>query len=175
MDESKVLRELRADGLELLGEITLGGAVVVGDPSLLGQMPAHGAYHAAAVRKGRWLVLGRPDDADPDALVEVVLVQEDELARFWDAYDDAMLVAEIPVNTGRVLAVDGMRKDARELRQQAYEPDEDGLPWVLEAGVVLGAETGEPVRVYQPATDKLPLVALNFGVAPRASLPVPEG
>lgn len=166
MTEARALRQLREDGFELLGELELGGAVVVGDPSRIGQTPANGAYHAAASERGRWLLLGRPDEEDPDTLIEVVLAHESVVTQFWAVYDEAGLAAEFPAPTGRLLVVEATRKDSASLRQSAYEPDEEGLPWLLDHAVVLAADAAHPVRVFQPAGDKVSLLALNFGEAP---------
>lgn len=166
MSEAKALSELEADGFELLGEIEIGGAVVIGDPSRIGQTPADGAYHAAASMRGRWLLLGRAEENDPDALAEVVLAHETVVQQFWSAYDEAGLVAEFPAPTGRLLVTEASRKDNPSLRQSAYEPDDEGLPWLLERAVVLAADAAHPIRVYQVAGDKVSLFAINFGEAP---------
>lgn len=166
MSEGRALRQLEADGFELLGEIELGGAVVIGDPSRIGQTPANGAYHAAASQRGRWLLLGRPEEDDPDVLAEVVLAHETIVGQFWSVYDEASLVAEFPAPTGRLLVAEATRKDSATLRQSAYEPDDEGLPWLHERAAVLGADAAHPVRIFQPAGEKVALFAINFGEAP---------
>lgn len=172
----RILHALAADGFEYLGTFDLGGAVVVGDPTLLSRMPANGAYHAAPTQRGTWHVLGRPDDADADVLAEVVFVAEEALPEFWDLYDRADFSEEIPDPSGRLLVLDAVRKDDAAVRQSAFEPEEDGLPWLLDRGVVLRGDPLHPVRVFGatagatsdsgPRPDKLALLALNFGRAP---------
>lgn len=166
MDEWRVLRDLAADGLEHLGEVRLGAAVVVGDPTVLGRTPADGAYYAASIEPGRWLLLGRADEDDPDAIGELVAVHEGALAGFWEAYDAAAETAEVPAASGRVALLSALRKDDVELRMSLLEPDPDALPWVLDDGAVFAADPGHPARVFAGAETPLRLVSVTFGAAP---------
>lgn len=166
MDERRI-RELADDGLEHLGTIELGAALVVGDPVRIGQTPADGAYHAGACVPGRWVLLGRAAEGDPDTLSEVVACHEDALASFWEHYDDADLVAALPVDTARVMVIEAVRKDDAPLRQEACEIDSEGLPWILDRAAVLAAEPGQPVRVFQPPGERITLLSITFGPAPR--------
>lgn len=163
MDEARALRRLEADGLEPLGSIEFGGAIRAGDPTRLAAGDAD--VCALGVRRGRWVLLGRADPEDPDLLVEVVFAHEASLEGFWMAYDEAAPRAELPAPTGRVLIADaGVARDPT-LLESAYEPDDEGLPWLHDRAAVLGADKQHPVRIFA-ASEPLELFAVNFGEAP---------
>jgi len=166
MDEARALRRLEADGLEALGAIELGGAARIGDPTRIGPDAPDADAAALSVRRGRWVLLGRADEDDPDLLVEVVFVHEAVLASFWAAYDEAHPRSTVQAPTGRLLVVDrGLERDA-ELLRSAYEPDDDGLPWLHDRAAVLAADAQHPVRVFAAPGDGIELFAVNFGEAP---------
>jgi hypothetical protein len=153
------------EGLEPLGSIRLGGVVVIGDPLVIGRNPSNGAYHAARTAGGSWEVFGRPDEADPDRLVEVVLVATPVAARFWELYDDAVVTAVLAPQAKRIAVVDGPRKDDLSLCQAMYEPDLDALPWLVDDALVLAGDPAHEV-VLRGAGEPAVLLSIAFGPVP---------
>lgn len=166
MDESRALRRLEADGLELLGEIELRGAARIGDPTRISPRAPESEALELKLRRGRWLLLGRPDEEDADRLNEIVFVHEEILGAFWQAYDEAGLRDEISVPAGRVVVLDSGLATDTALLEAAFEPDEEGLPWLHDRAAVLAADASHPVRLFASAEEPVELFALNFGEAP---------
>src|SRR5690606_33217036 len=103
--------------------IELGGAIRLGDPTRWASGDAD--VCALGVRRGRWILLGRADEDDPDLLVEVVFAHEEILGAFWAAYDEAAPRAAVGAPTGRVLIADGSVARDASLLESAYEPDDE--------------------------------------------------
>jgi hypothetical protein len=162
-----ILRNLKADGWEDLGTIALGGVAVVGDPAVLGRTPANGAYAATASRPGTWQLLGRAGD-DPEQLAEIVVIHEDDLGRFWDAYDDAIPLLDVPADSGRLAILDARQKDDTQLRAEMFEPED--LPWVLDSGAVVAAPRQWLAHVIVGTASPATLIGVAFG-PPAHSLP----
>ena len=163
------LERLRAEGLEHLGDLKLSSTVVIGDPKLLALAPGPQWIGFGTVPGGH-LVFGRAWTGDADLLEEVVLVSKtvlegDRLDRFWDLYDDARDAGTVPLASGRVALLDGaLRTDDATLRS-LVEPE--GLPWVLDRGMVAEAIRGGPARVFVGGGSTAELVSVALGPAPR--------
>jgi hypothetical protein len=168
----KALRALAADGFELLGEVTLGGTVVVGDPTRFLAAPEAGAWFGGPVLAGRWFVVGRPFEADPDRFDELVLVHELGVERFWALYDAAIEVATCPVDHGQVLVVDGGARLDHGLLREVAEVDTDALPWVLDRGVLVASVGHHPAVVRVPRAREILLVSVGLGPVPDHVVPV---
>lgn len=163
--ETSVRAKIEREGLETLGSLRLGGVVVVGDPLVIGRNPSNGAYHAARTAAGTWQVFGRPQDSDPDRLVEVVLVASSAGSRFWELYDDAVVAAVLPTHAARIAVVDGPKKDDLELCRSLYEPDHDALPWLREDALVLAGDPAHEV-VVRSAGEPAVFLSVAFGPVP---------
>jgi hypothetical protein len=161
------LRDLVADGLEYLGEIELGGLVSVGDPAtFLGDSPDRVQIR---VRPGKWFVLGRAWEENPDLLEEVLVVHEAALGQFYDLYDAAIPGGEADVLSGRVVALDGAIAGDAGVLKDAFEPEE--LPWIRDRGWVVFAVPGGPARVIRPVSDPVELLAVAMGPTRPQSAP----
>lgn len=162
------LRALAEDGLELLGEIDLGGRVAVGDP---GRFASPEGVVAVAVVPGRWMLLGRAWDHDPDELAELVLVHSSALADFYALYDGLVSAGAAALVGGRVAVLDSALAGDPDVLKSLYEPDE--LPWVLAAGVVAGEGPGGPARVFRSGEEPAIMLMVALGPEPlqRAAAP----
>ena len=163
--DAAVRAKIEREGLEPLGVLKFGGVVVVGDPLVIGRNPSNGAYHAARTAPGPWQVFGRPDEADADRLVEVVLVASSAANRFWDLYDDAVVAAVLPTHAARIAVVDGPRKDDLELCRSLYEPDQDALPWLRDDALVFAGDPSHEV-VVRGVGEPVVFLSIAFGPVP---------
>lgn len=163
----RVLKELNADGLEILGRVRLGSTAVVGDPLVLLQPPGTGAWHGLPIKPGAWHLLGRPWEDDDALLDELVAVHEDALSLFWDLYDDAEAAAGFPLGSGRVALLDGEARTDADLLRELMEPDLEALPWVHDRGLVAAAIPGGAARVYQGRGPEVLLLSVALSPAPR--------
>lgn len=164
------LRQLVADGLEDLGTVELGGTIVAGDPRELVGALGGGGWWGAAVRPGAWRVLGRPWRQDPDQLEEVVLIHDQLVERFYDLYDAAEHQAALLLPTARLVVVAGARRTDAELLEAAATADLEGLPWLVEQGLVLAGIAQNPAQIAAPrgASAELTLVSIGLTRAPDA-------
>lgn len=163
----RALRELVADGLEDLGEIELGGVIAVGDPvTFLGPAPAR---EQARVRPGTWRVLGRPWEDAPELLGELILVHADAIRSFYDLYDALQAGDGVPVDSGRVAALDAKLAGDDVVLKSLYEPEE--LPWILDRGLVAAAVPGGPAVLLRPASEPAALLSIALGPKPAHSAP----
>jgi hypothetical protein len=168
VDRARIDR-LAEDGLEYMGTITLGGVVVIGDPLVLGRTPANGAYTATRTASGAWDLLVR---ADGDEIVELIAVASYAIERFWDLYDEANPIGELPNGALRIALLDGTRKDDEAMRLAMYEPDAEGLPWVTDVGCVIAGVRDEIVGV-RAAGEPAEFVSIAFGPMATAMPTVP--
>lgn len=158
MDRARIAR-LGEDGFEYMGDIAMGGVVVVGDPLVLGRTPANGAYAATRTAAGRWQVFVR---AEGDAIIEVVAVAEFANERLTDLYDEAHAMAELPTHALRVAILDATLKDDESVRLAMYEPDLEGLPLLTDRGCVIAGDPEHPV-IVRIAGEPAELVSASLG------------
>ena len=158
----RALRELVADGLEDLGEIELGGQVSIGDPvTFLGPAPSR---EQARVRPGTWRVFGRPWEADPTLLGELILVHATAIGAFYDLYDALEHGGEMQVDSGRIAVLDAAIAGDDGVLRSLYEPEE--LPWILDRGLVAEAVPGGPAVLLRPGSEPATLIAVALGPKP---------
>ncbi len=163
------LRKLAEDGLETLGDLDLGTRVVVGDP---GRFASETGVVRLAVAPGRWTLLGRAWERDPDELSELVLVHDSAVSDFYALYDGLVSAGEADLPGGRVAVLDARMAGDLDLVKSLYEPDE--LPWVLASGAVAGEGPGGPARVYRSATEPIGMILIALGPPPLQRPPAPE-
>lgn len=163
------LRKLADDGLELLGDLELGSRIVVGDP---GRFASPDGAIRLAIAHGRWALLGRAWERDPDVLSELVLVHEAAAGNFYAHYDDLVPGGEADLPGGRVAVLDASIAADLDVVASLYEPDE--LPWVLAAGVVAGEGPGGPARIFRSSADPIGMIMIALGAPPLQRAPAPE-
>jgi hypothetical protein len=163
------LRQLVGDGFEDLGTVALGGTIVAGDPTLLPGALGAGGWWGAAVRPGKWQLLGRPWGPDADLLEEVVLVHVDLLERFYDLYDAAEHQAALLLPTARIAVLAGALRNDGDTLHAAATAEADGLPWLLDQGCVLGGIAQNPAQIAAPRgpSAELTMVTVGLGRAPQ--------
>ena len=154
------MEELRADGLELLGEVQLRTQTRVGDAAALVHT---GGGETLATRAGAWLLLGRSLEEDPDLLEEVVAVHADSLGRFYELYDSAARAAMLPSSSGRFVVSDaqGLASGLAEM----LGVDRDALPWVLDDGVGVSGIREHRATLMLPVLEE-PLALFSLLLAP---------
>jgi hypothetical protein len=158
------LRQLVADGYEDLGTVALGGTIVGGDPSLLAGALGTGGWWGAAVRPGRWQLLGKPWARDPDLLEEVVLVHDELVDRFYDLYDMAEHQAALLLPTARIAVLAGALRTDADTLQSAATAEAEGLPWLLDQGCVIGGIGQNPAQIAAPRGASAELVMVSVGL-----------
>ena len=147
--------DLHVDGLELLGELTLGVQTRVGDAgALLG-----GGGESMATRPGAWTLVCRPLEEDPDLLEEVVAFHTPALPRFYERYDGAVRAAALPISSGRYVIAGASDLIAR--LEEMIEVEADALPWVMDdAVVVAGVRAEQASLLVPPGGDAVELFSL---------------
>ncbi|MEZ5247639.1 MAG: hypothetical protein R2707_21310 [Acidimicrobiales bacterium] len=141
------LRQLKDDGFEDLGTVTFGGTVVAGDPSLLVEPLGTDAWWGGAVRPGTWRLLGKAWAPDDDLLEELVLVHAELAERFYDLYDAAEHQSGLLLPTRRIAVLAGDLRTDVDTLHAAATADAEGLPWVLDSGVVAGGIAQHPAQI----------------------------
>jgi hypothetical protein len=163
------MRGLTEDGWEQLGEIELGGTLVAGDPvSLLSPISSR-TWYGAAVRPGRWHVLGRPWRKDRDQLEEISLVHHDHLRGFYDLYDEAAHTGSFELPRRRLVVLDGNLRVNEAILKEALTVEE--LQWVLDRGLVTAAIAEHPVQIIVPGGAQPGLIIFGLGPPPVQSAP----
>ena len=158
------LRSLTDDGWEQLGELTLGGTLVVGDPVSLTAPPSARCWVSATARPGIWSVFARPWRRDPDQLEEIVIVYRDALKGFYELYDEAVHLGSVDLPRRRLVVLDGMLRSDHALLEALSTVEE--MPWMLERGLVTGAIGENPAQIAAPRAPQAALFTFGLGPAP---------
>lgn len=152
-------KSLASDGFIDLGTVQWQGPIIIGDPALLDDAAL---TWSGRVRPGNWRLMFRTEG---DSIVEFVAVVDEELSRFYDAYDAVEGPIAITASSGRIAMIDAGRRDDLVLRKDMLEIDD--FPWVIEQGCV--AEAVEAAWVFTSGESEISLVALAFGERPHVA------